>query len=116
MKLDLDRGIVSMIVAALNTDGKDSSATIARLLQHRLDLDPAPVIVPARYAQGMLAARCPGVDGYKSRAARLAEHLNARYSNRERAYILSRTKANKLVALFETDRDACAITGKLREI
>lgn len=75
--------------------------------------DSPPTISPARYAKGMQAVRCPSTDGYKTRAARLAEHLRARYSNRERAYIMSPTKAARLVALFDAGRDASSITGEI---
>lgn len=75
--------------------------------------DPAPVISEARYAKGQMAASCPGVDGWKGRAARLAEHLKGRYSHRENAYIMSRTKAARLRELFAAGRDASAITREL---
>jgi len=75
--------------------------------------DPPPEIRPARYAKGQMAARCPSSDGYKTRAGRLAEHLRGRYSNREGAYILSPSKARRLLELFEAGRDASAITGEL---
>ena len=73
-------------------------------------------IWPAKYAKGKMAVSCPSQDGYKTRAARLAEHLNGRYSNREHAYIMSPAKAIKLQDLFDQGRDASAITGKLYEV
>lgn len=70
------------------------------------------VTAPARYAKNMLAVRCPSTNGFKTRAARLAEHLKGRWSNREKAYIMSPTKAQKLRSLFDEGRDA-DIFGKL---
>lgn len=67
----------------------------------------------ARYAKGMCAVYCPSPDGYKTRAARLCGHLKARYSGRERAYIMSPAKVAKLTALFQSGRDASVITGEL---
>ena len=75
--------------------------------------DIPPKILPARYAKGQMAARCPSNDGFKTRAARLAEHLRGRYSNREGAYILSPAKARKLQELYAAGRDASAVTGEL---
>lgn len=60
--------------------------------------------------------RCPSLNGYKTRAARLAgDHLKARYSGREDAYIMSQAKAEKLRLLFARDTDANTITGELYE-
>ena len=72
-----------------------------------------PTTSPARYAKGQVAVRCPSSDGYKTRAARLAEHVGGRYSNREYAYIMSPTKAEKLLRLHAEGRDASPITGEL---
>lgn len=63
--------------------------------------DTPPTVTPARYAKGMMAVSCPSPDGFKTRAARLAEYLKGRYTHRERAYILSPTKARKLLDLFQ---------------
>lgn len=78
--------------------------------------DIPPKITNARYAKGQKAVRCESSDNYKTRAARLCEHLNGRYSNRENAYIMSATKATKLLVLYEAGRDASAITGKLHPV
>lgn len=69
-------------------------------------------VTPARYAHGMLAVSCPSSNGFKTRAARLCDHLKGRYSNRERAYILSPAKVERLNALFDAGRDA-SIFGEL---
>jgi hypothetical protein len=68
---------------------------------------------PARYAKGMLAVRCPSTTGYKTRAARLANALATRYTNREHAYILSPNKADRFERLYAEGWDACVITGEL---
>ena len=60
-----------------------------------------------------MAVSCPSADGYKTRAARLAEALRGRYSGRERAYIMSRAKAARLAELYAQGRDACVITRTL---
>lgn len=62
-------------------------------------------ISPAKYAgrwngKPQLAVRCPSDDMFKSRAARIMGALNARYSGRERAYIVSPAKAAKFERLF----------------
>ena len=51
---------------------------------------------PARYAKGKIALRIPGIDGWKSLAALILTieiAPNCRYSNREQAYIVSRSQA-----------------------
>lgn len=55
---------------------------------------------PARYAKNMVALHIPGVDGWKSLAALILTvevAPNCRYSNRERAYIVSRSQADRFV-------------------
>lgn len=64
-------------------------------------------VTAARYAKGMMAlVTHDGVDMFKGRAARLADYLNARYSNRERAYILSPAKVEKLRNLYAAGYDS----------
>jgi hypothetical protein len=75
--------------------------------------EPAFTVARARYAKGMMAVSCPSNDGWKTRAARLAEHLKGRWTGREKAYILSPRKAQRLQELFDAGRDASAITGEL---
>jgi hypothetical protein len=71
-------------------------------------------IVPARYSKGNLAVSTPSSDGFKTRAARLVgDHLRGRWTNRERAYIVSPSKAKRFIALYESGADASAITGAL---
>lgn len=62
-------------------------------------------IAPARYAgrwngKPQMAVSCPSADGFKSRAAVIMSTLNARYSGRESAYIVSPAKAAKFERLF----------------
>lgn len=54
----------------------------------------------ARYAKGCVAVTAPGRNGWKSEAGYLLEALNARYSGRERAYIVSASKFKKFEKLF----------------
>lgn len=77
------------------------------------ETDPPPEVRDARYARGMKAVSCPSPDGYKTRAARLAEVLKGRYSGRENAYILSPSKVDKLLALWRAGRDGSVITNQL---
>jgi hypothetical protein len=76
-------------------------------------------IAEARYAgrwngKPQCAVRCPSGNGLKSRAARLiGDGLNGRYSNRERAYIVSPVKAEKFEKLYAEGWDANWITGEL---
>lgn len=120
MRLDLDRNIVQMIADHLNNghlcSDQTALATIGANLQGLLDRDPAPSFSSARYARNMIAVTAPGVGGYKSRAGRLCEHLKARYSNRENAYIMSFAKSEKLRRLFARGADANSLTGTLREV
>jgi len=68
--------------------------------------EPSYSIEPARYAKDMTAVSCPSNTGLKSRAARLACYLKGKYSGREKAYIMSATKANKLKQLYADGWDA----------
>lgn len=64
-------------------------------------------ITDARYAKGKKAVRCPSPDGYKTRAAYLAERLaNGRYTNREHAYIMSPAAALRFEKLYTEGWDA----------
>lgn len=61
----------------------------------------------ARYAKNSVAVRVhDNSDGMKGRCARLCDALKARYSNRERAYIMSVSKGEKFKALHASGRDA----------
>lgn len=71
---------------------------------------------PARYAKGMMKITTPSRDGYKTRAARLAEAVaRGRWTNREGAYVLSPAAAARFVKLYAEGYDASPITGELRE-
>lgn len=78
--------------------------------------DPAPVVVPARYAKKMVAVQCRSVDGWKTRAARLAEYLNGRYSSLRNAYIMTPGRVKVLMDLFSSGRDVDPATGELYEV
>lgn len=52
---------------------------------------------PARYAKGMILVRFPGHSGqFKSYAMTACERLNGRWTKRERGYILSPAKVDRL--------------------
>ena len=58
----------------------------------------------ARYAKGKIAIRTPGIDGWKSLAALILTTEiapNARWSGRERAYIVSQAQASRFVKAIE---------------
>jgi hypothetical protein len=58
----------------------------------------------ARYAKGKIAVRTPGIDGWKSLAALILTTEiapNARFSNRESSYIVSRAQADRFVKAIE---------------
>lgn len=87
--------------------------TVERI-EHPAPHDPAPEFRQARYSRGNVAVHCPsnGTE-LKTRAARLCEHLNARYSNREHAYIMSPRKAERLRHFYDTGHDAYTMSGDL---
>ncbi len=65
----------------------------------------------ARYAKGMQALTAPAPDGFKTTAAVILSQMNARWSNRERAYIVSPSTADTfeaavlfLIDLRDTER------------
>jgi hypothetical protein len=77
-------------------------------------------INPARYAgrwngKPQMAVHCtPNGTGFKTRAMRLiGDHLNGRYSGRERAYIVSPAKVRKFEQLFAHGYDANSWNGAL---
>jgi hypothetical protein len=64
-----------------------------------------------------MAIRCPSTNGLKTRAARLAAFaIKGRWSGREKAYIVSPTKAEKFERLYSEGFDACVMTGKLYQL
>lgn len=78
-------------------------------------------ISPARYAgrrngKQFHAVRCPSTDGFKTRAARLAEYCaRGRFTNRESAYIMGPRQLARFIELYNNGADASPITGELRE-
>lgn len=68
--------------------------------------DLAPTFNQARYAKGKIAVHCPSDgSGYKTRAMRLADAHGGRWSNREKAYIMSPAAALKVKRAYEADSD-----------
>lgn len=64
-------------------------------------------ITPAWYAKNSVAVRPrDSIDDMKGRASRLCCALNARWSNRERAYIMSVSKGRRFEALYASGADA----------
>jgi len=59
--------------------------------------------MPARYARGMIAVCCHSADGFKTAAHRACDRLRARYSNRERAYIMPPSKFRRLPEMIASD-------------
>lgn len=71
-------------------------------------------IHPARYAKNMMAVHVASDgSGWKQRAHYLCDALKARYSGRESAYILSKTKAIRLRKLFDEGWSATPVLNKL---
>lgn len=67
-------------------------------------------ISSARYAKGKVAVRCPGKDGFKTRAGRLAECIaRGRYTGREQAYIMSPSAAKRFERLYAEGYDSASI-------
>lgn len=64
-------------------------------------------VSPARYAKGVMAVRCtPNGSGWKTLVAVLCSNeLNARYSQREQAYMMSPAKVRKLEKMVEEVRE-----------
>lgn len=67
----------------------------------------------ARYAKGQVLVRIPNTSGFKTRAERLAGALRGRWSNRERGYVMSPTKAKRLEKLYQEGWDAGLLSGEL---
>lgn len=68
----------------------------------------------ARYAKNMMLVRVRReTHGMKNRAARLCDHLRGRWTNREKGYVMSRCKVEKLKALYTAGWDAAFITAEL---
>jgi hypothetical protein len=66
----------------------------------------------ARYAKGMVIVRAPSFDGFKTRAAFLLTALKARWTNRERGYVCTQSKAQKFERLFAEGWDG-DVLGRL---
>lgn len=77
------------------------------------DLKQTYTISPARYAKGKLALHCkPDGTGWKTLAALIIDRMKGvRYSNRERAYIISPTCARKFEAEIERIQKTREVTA-----
>lgn len=75
----------------------------------------AYTIRPARYAKGQMAVHTVSDgSGFKTRAdCLIGDHLKGRYSGRERAYIVSPSKARKFEKLYAEGYDANCVSGDL---
>jgi hypothetical protein len=67
----------------------------------------------SRSASPQCVVRCPSDDGYKTRAARLAEALKGRWTHRAGGYIMSSRKAEQFVTLYGEGWDGCFMQNKL---
>lgn len=66
-----------------------------------------PIVGNARYARGKAAVHCPSNgSGNKTRAMRLCAAVASRYTNRERAYIMSHAAAKRIVDAYNAGKDA----------
>lgn len=68
---------------------------------------------PARYAKGKVAVRPASTGGFRSDASRLAEAVGGRWSNRERAYIMSEAQLRKVDTYLRQGMTADVITGEI---
>lgn len=75
--------------------------------------DGGYTILRAKYVKGGYLIQTPSTDGFKTRAARLLEVLKCRYSNREKGYIATNTKADKFRKLYADGWDATPLLNKL---
>lgn len=71
-------------------------------------------ITPARYAKNKYVIQTKGVDGYKSRACRLAGAItNDAYVGRSKGYTASAAQAEKFYRLYVAGWDASYMTREL---
>lgn len=68
---------------------------------------------PARYAKGKIAVRPSSQGDYRSNASYLAEAVGGRYSNRERAYIMSPSQVRRMDTYLRQGMTANPITGEI---
>ena len=63
------------------------------------------------------AVICPSADGWKTRAARLAEATRARYVGRAGGYLMSNAQLKRFIMLMADEtKDATFITGEIIEV
>jgi len=59
---------------------------------------------PARYAKNSIAVSAPSSDIRVSRAASIAQDVGARYSNREKSFIMSKSQFKKYQNRISSER------------
>ena len=70
-------------------------------------------IKPARYARGQMLVVCRSDgSGWKTRAMALCEALNGRWTNREKGYVMSPTKAVKFEKLYTAGWSGNVVNGE----
>lgn len=62
-------------------------------------------ITKARYAKNSIAVKCPSINAFSSREARITQAIGGRWSNREKSYILPATKESRLRQLVTDGYD-----------
>lgn len=70
-------------------------------------------VVPARYAKGKMALSAPPDGDWASSAQLLAQAVGGRYSNRERAYIVSPKQAQRVRDLARRGYTANPVSGEI---
>lgn len=65
-------------------------------------------IRPARMAKGMLAVRHESADIYKARGSFLADALKARWTGRDKAYLMTPAKADLWLDLMRKGYTGCS--------
>jgi len=71
-------------------------------------------ISKARYAKGQMIVRVKSLDGFKTRAGRIADAVSrGRYSNREHGYIMSPAAAKRFRQHFDSGGDAAIMSRDL---
>lgn len=74
--------------------------------EEKINIGLGYTVGAARYAKGMLAVRpCEDGSGWKTLAGLLISQLNPRWSNREKAYIVTPAKVRKFAVLVEESKE-----------
>jgi hypothetical protein len=70
-------------------------------------------ITPYRYAKDSVVLKITEPDGFKGRLGRIAGSIGGRYTNRAGGYVMSETKARKIVQMAKGGWDANSFTNEL---